>query len=115
MALFKTKEQRRQEKQAKLQQRVDELRTKNISAKDSYCKIDSFIFILKGFSVGNKCVIIHFIGPDTLKDHVSSVDIDLFHMRFGHTNFKKARVNFIRFRDELERIGLKLSKIETNG
>jgi hypothetical protein len=103
----KSKEKKEQELQAELIQ----LRLKYADEIDSYCKIDDFIFILKGFKIENNKIYVHFVYKDTVKDYINYLELYWFGMKYG-TNFKKARYQFIKFKEDLKKIGLKLEKIK---
>ena len=107
MKWFKTK----QEKNQLLQTELVNLITKYAEEINSYCKIDNYIFILKGFKIENNKIVVKFIDKNTPEDYINYAGIYWFELRHGHSDFKKARYQFIHFKDELKKIGLKLEMI----
>lgn len=107
MKWFKTKE----EKEKKLQAELIHLRTKYAEQTDSYCKIGNHIFIFKGFKIENNRIVVQFIDNYTIEGYINYLDLWFFDMKYGHSDFKKARFQFIQFKEDLKKIGLKLEKL----
>jgi hypothetical protein len=107
MKWFKTKEQKLKE----LEEELTNLNTKYSNEIDSYCKIREYIFILRGFKIEDNKIFVKYVDKNTPKDYVNSAPLYYFHVAFGHTDFKKARCEFINFKEDLKRVGLKLEKL----
>jgi len=107
MSWFKTKKQKEEELQAEL----NDLIIKYAEEINSYCKIYSYIFILKGFSIANNKICVEYIDKDTVEGCVNYIDLWWFEGKWGSIDFKKARFEFMRFKQDLKKIGLKLEKI----
>jgi hypothetical protein len=105
---FKTKEQKEQELQAEL----IHIRVKYKEEIDSYCKINNWIFILSGFKIEDNKICVQFVDKDTMKDYTNYLRLDWFEWKYGTLDFKKARYQFVKFRDELRKVGLKLELIK---
>ncbi len=105
--LFKSKE----EKQKNLEKELVELNNKYFKEINSYCKINCYIFILKGFKIENNKIYIQYIDKDTINGYVNNVELWFFELKYGTLDFKKARFEFIVFKDELKKIGIKLEKL----
>ena len=56
-------------------------------------------------------IFVKYVDKNTPKDYVNSAPLYYFHVAFGHTDFKKARCEFINFKEDLKRVGLKLEKL----
>lgn len=109
MAWFKGKT--KEEKTQGLQKEVDILTEKYKDEINSYCKIGNYIFILEGFKHDDKNICVRFIDKDTVEDYTNYLDIYYWSMKYGHSDFKKMRYEFIQFKNDLKKIGLKLEKI----
>lgn len=105
---FKTKK----EKEQKLQAELKALQDKYSEVINSYCKIGNYFFILKGFKIEDNKIYVRFIDEDTTTDCISYISLDGFWIQFGTLDFKVARYQFIKFKDDLRKIGLKLEKFK---
>ena len=103
----KTKEEKEQDLQAELIQ----LRVKYADEINSYCKIGKYIFILKGFNIEDNKIVVQFIDKDTVDGYTNYVELYWFNWKWSSMDFKKARFQFIQFKEELKKIGLKVEKI----
>lgn len=103
----KTEEEKKQE----LEEKAKALNTKYADEINSYCKIGNYIFILKGFKIENNKIVVQFIDKDTPKEYTNYIDLDWWDLKYGTIDFKNARYQFIKFKDELNKIGLKLEKL----
>lgn len=106
------KRKTKEEKQQELQKELDELNLKYQNEINSYCKINKFIFIFLGFMIRNNRICVNFIDKDTMKDCYSYLDIDIFRLKYDNVDFNSARFEFLKFKKNLEQIGLELKKIE---
>ncbi len=105
----KTKEEKKQE----LQNEVNKLNEKWKNEINLYCKIGNYIFILKGFKLDCKNnICIQFVDKDTVEGYVNFNTYDWFKLKYEQTDFNIARYQFIKFKDELLKVGLKLEKIK---
>ncbi len=105
---WKTKEQKKEE----LENKLNNLNIKYADEINSYCKIGSYIFIFCGFEIKEDKIIVLFKDKNTARGYLDYLDIGWFEMKWGTTDFKKARCEFIRFKEELAKIGLELQKIK---
>jgi hypothetical protein len=117
--IFKSKEERakiKEEKEASskqaLQVKIDFLKEKWKDEIKSYCKINGEIFILTGFVISDGQVCVAFQTVDCPEEYCEILSIQRWELKYGHSDFKLARVNFIRFKESLKTIGLQLVKIE---
>ncbi len=106
MKWFKTEKEKEQELQAEL----IHLRTKYAEEIDCYCKIGDWIFILKGFKILTDKILVLFRDKDTLEGYNDCVTLTSFQLKYDNMNFKKARYEFVKFHQNLKKIGLKLEK-----
>jgi hypothetical protein len=105
----KTKEEKFQE----LQLEVDKLNEKWKNEINTYCKIGNYIFILKGFKLdceNNICI--QFVDKDTPEGYVNFNRYSWFILKYEQRDFNIARYQFVKFKDELLKVGLKLEKIK---
>jgi hypothetical protein len=114
----KTKEEKQKEKEdkqrdnaQKLQAKLIHLRTEYAQEIDSYCKIGDLIFVFHGFKIHNSKIHVSYLTPECVPGYIKIENIVWFEMRHGTTDFKKARHEFLKFKDNLSKIGLKLEKI----
>jgi len=103
MGLFKTKE----EKQLELEQRLIELQNQFKDAIDKYHMVNKEVFILKGFKIKDNDINYIYLDKDTPKGYVNSLPYDIFKLRYG-INLEKAYYNWIEFKDNLEKLNLKV-------
>jgi hypothetical protein len=108
MSWFKSKT--KEEKIQELQKKVNELNEKWKNEINSYCKINNYIFILKGFKHDGKYVCIQFVDKDTPEEFISYNRYSWWELKYEQTDFNICRYQFIKFKDELKKIGLKLEK-----
>lgn len=104
--LFKSKEQ----KQKELQEELDKLQEKYSSEINSYCKIGDYIFILLGFKIDKNKICVKFEDKNTMPGYYTFVDMFWWELKWGFVDFKKMRLDFIKFKEDLNKIGLKLEK-----
>ena len=107
MKFFKTKE----EKEQKLQEQLIQLRTKYADEINSYCKVGNYIFILIGFKIENNKIVVEFIDKDTPEGLKNYIGLSWWEWKYDTADFKKMRYQYIKFKDELKKIGLKLEKL----
>ena len=104
MKFFKTQE----EKTKELQNELEELQKKFSRQINTYCKIGDFIFIFVGFKIRDNRIQVIFIDKNTLPDHNSMMDLYWFGQKYGHSDFERARIDMLRFKDDLKKINLTL-------
>lgn len=105
----KTKEEKIQD----LQKEVDELNEKYKDILNSYCKIGDYIFILLGFVLENNKIRVKYKDTKCVKGYYTVTDMYWFKQRHGGIDdFDKARYNFLEYKENLTKIGLKLEKIK---
>jgi hypothetical protein len=109
MGWFKRKT--KEEKVIDLQKEVDKLNEKYKDIINYYCKIGSYIFILKGFKVEKNEIVIQFKDKDTIEGYINYIPLSFFSLKYDTTDFKIARFQFIQFKENLKKIGLKLELI----
>ncbi len=107
----KEKEDKQIEKVQKLQAELIHLKTEYANEINSYCKMGNFIFVLHGFMIHDNKIKVQLITPEYLLGYYEYLDINVFELKYGTIDFKKARHDFLKFKDELSKIGLKLEKI----
>lgn len=110
--LFKTKEEKQQSKQQKideLQKQVEQLNIKYKGIINSVCKVKDYVFVLKGFKYEDGCNIVKMLVKDknTPTDCVTLKNYDLFEMAYG-IDLTEARSNWLIFRNDLEKLGIEL-------
>lgn len=110
MSWFKRKTQK--EKIQELQDEVDKLNIQWKNVINSYCKIGNYIFILKGFKHDEKQVCVRFIDKDTPKDYINYLPLWVFKAKYDIYDFNVARYQFVKFKDELNKIGLELKLLD---
>jgi hypothetical protein len=110
MILFKRKT--KAEKLQELQNEVDELNERWKEQCNSYCKIGGYIFLLEGFKHDGKYVCIQFIDKDTPKGYTNYNRLDWWKLKYGQVDFGVARYQFIKFRDDLNKLGLDLKRLD---
>lgn len=112
--ISKTPEQKlaKQQRLEELQQEVDALNLKYKDEINSYCKINSFIFIFRQFCIKNNEVCIMFLTDETIEGYVESLPYYWFEQKYGESDMTKARFNFLKFKTKLKNLGLELKQIE---
>jgi hypothetical protein len=105
------KRKTKQEKEQELQAKLTHLKTKYGDEINSVCMLNNWIFILYGFTIVDNKIIVQYADENTMPGYKVIMDIDLFEMTFGSTDFIKARHNFVEFKHKLNNLGLKLEKI----
>jgi hypothetical protein len=105
------KRKTKEEKEKDLQAELIHLRTKYADETNSYCKIGNYIFILRGFKIENNKICVQFVDKDTVEGYTNYLDLSWWSWKYETTDFKKMRYQFIMFKDELKKIGLKLEKL----
>jgi hypothetical protein len=103
------KEEKEQELQ-ELQGELIELKGKYAYEINSYCMIDNWIFILLGFTIENNEIKVVLKDKDTVVGYTKLIDIYWFRIN-DRRDFKQARFQFIKFKDDLKKVGLKLEKL----
>lgn len=106
------KRKTKEEKQQELQKELDELNLKYKNEINSYCKINNFIFIFLGFMIQDNRICVKFIDKNTLEDCSSYISMNGFWIKYDTVDFQSARFEFLKFKRDLEQIGLELKKIE---
>lgn len=109
MNIFKRKT--KEEKLQELQDKVDELNKQWEDVINCYCKIGNYIFVFKGFKHDGESVCIRFVDEDTPQECLNYMKYDSWILRYDKTDFNVARYQFIKFKDELSRLGLELKLI----
>ena len=107
MNWFKNKE----EKVIDLNKELILLIEKNKDSINTYCKIGQSIFMFLGFIIKDKQIVIKYKNENTLDGYNSLLDIDIWNLKYDELNFNKMRINFLKFKENLAKIGLKLEKV----
>jgi len=114
---FKSKEEKERELQLKKEKEEQELQTELIELKgkyadeiNSYCMIDNWIFILRGFTIENNEIKVVLKDKDTVVGYSKLIDINWFRIN-NRRDFKQARFQLDKFKDDLKKVGLKLEKL----
>ena len=107
--LFKKKP--KEEKEQDLQAELIALKVKYANEINSYCKIGSHIFILTGFSIVDNEIVVNYKDKDIAEGYQYNAPLSWFRLKYGTDDFKQAKYNFMLFKQELEKIGLKLETI----
>jgi hypothetical protein len=115
---FKSKSKKERELQLKKEKEEQELQTELIELKgkyayeiNSYCMIDNWIFILLGFTIENNEIKVVLKDKDTVVGYTKLIDIYWFRLKNDTRDFKQARFQFDKFKDDLKKVGLKLEKL----
>lgn len=103
MKLFKSKE----EKLAELEAELKSLNAEYADEINSYCKLKENIFIFLGFEIIDNEINYKYKSKNTLDGYVSYMPMP----HKGYIDFKRARVDFLKFKRDLGLVGLKLEKI----
>lgn len=103
MGLFKTKE----EKLKILEDKLIHLNDKFGDTFNHYHMVNKEVFILKGFKIKNGELFYVFLDKDTPKGYTNSYPINHLYDRFG-IDFRKTYYNWIEFKDNLEKLNLKV-------
>lgn len=104
----KTKEQKEQDLQSKLNQ----LQEKYKDVIKSYCMVGNHIFIFKGFEIKDNDIRILFYDENTPESMISSTPIWAWEMMWGNSDFKMYRMDWLLFKEKLKHFGLEIQKVE---
>lgn len=106
--LFKSKKEKQEELKIELQQ----LNSENESLLNTYCKLRHTIFIFKGFEIDDGKICVNYITSSTTKGYVTKLPFELFKTYEGFKSFHQSRINMIRFKEKLNKLGLELIETE---
>jgi len=116
MKIFKTKEERDLIKSKKLQLQnelleteVNELNSKYDNELKSYCMIGTYVFIFHKFIIKNGEIYIEFTDHNTPKRCIKRVPYDSSFLT--DYDLKELRLNWINFRNNIEKLGLEFNFI----
>jgi hypothetical protein len=105
--LFKCKEK----KENDLESKVIELNEKYKDEIDCFCKIGNYIFVFRGFKQEKGKIHVRYVDKETIPGYTSYAPLWLFEMKHEFSCFKEARFEFIKFKNDLNKLGLKLEKL----
>lgn len=109
MWLFKKKEKlSKEEISLKLKEQCDLLNQKYKEYFNNICKIDHLIFIFEKFSIRDNEIHLDFTQHNTIKDLISTISLWKWEFRYGNCNIEKYRINWLKFKGELESLGLEI-------
>jgi len=106
---LKPKQTQIEDKQAALENRLNALNFKYSDIINSYCKVNDNVFIFRGFKIKDGNISVCYFGKDSLEGYHNIIDLDFWEMRYGDSDFDKYRVNWLKFKESLEKIGLKIT------
>lgn len=101
------KKKTKEEKLKELNEELNILNQEHKSIINSYCMLDSYIFIFKGFSIKNDEIYINIVDDSTPKNLVNILPLWFYDLKYNKT-IKESRTNWIIFRDKLDKIGLEI-------
>lgn len=128
--LFKSKEERKKEKEEKIEK---ELKKKKEIEKQERAKLEeeleSFeekykeyfnkyafngkdIIVYRHPIILNNKLVMSFIRVETIKGHVDYKEIWRFNIAYGEGFLERHRYNYLKIKDQMEKLGLKIVKIE---
>ena len=107
MNWFKNKE----EKVIDLNKELILLIEKNKDSINTYCKIGQDIFMFLGFVIKDRQIFVKFKNENTLDGYNNLLDIDIWDLKYDELNFNRMRINFLKLKENLAKIGLKLEKL----
>jgi len=102
MKFFKTKE----EKRILLEKELEDLNLKYKKYLNSFCMIDTYVFIFKGFEINNNEITICYQDKDTPLNMYNLYPYFWWRQKYN-TNVDVARKNWVYHKDILERLGIK--------
>lgn len=118
--IFKSKEQKQKFKEVELQKKEVELQKelgdfiqKNKPYFDSYCFNGKDIIIYRTPAIVDGEVVLYFKDKDTPKGIIKSQNVRWLEMGYGENFMELHRMNFIRLKDQMEKLGISLTLKKT--
>lgn len=109
MKLFKSKEEKEFIKSQNLINEVNELNLKYKNELKSYCMIKTYVFIFHEFMIKDNELYIEFIDTNTPKGCVKQLPYDKSFLI--DYDLKELRMNWIIFKEKIERLGVEVNFI----
>jgi len=110
--LFKSKEEKQVDKQKELEKQLNEFIAKNKDYFNSYCFDGKNIIIYKEPQIKNNELVLWYIDINTPEGYMNCQPIWLFDLKFGNDFMKQHRINFIKLKDQMQKLGLSVTKIK---
>ena len=118
--IFKSKEERQkikelelQKKELELQKELDDFIQKNKPYFNSYCFTGKDIIIYRTTAIIDGELVLYFKDKDTPKGIIRSYSLHWLKMGYGENFMELHRMNFIRLKDQMEKLGISLTLKKT--
>ncbi len=110
-SIFKNKEVRQKESLNSAEQNIKILNDKYSDIINSYCMFYNYVFIFKGFCIKENIINIQFIDKDTPESYISLHKLWIWELKYGNSDLHTLRDNWLKFKKQLNGLGLKIDKI----
>lgn len=107
--LFKTKEEKQEDKQKSLEKELQEFTDKYKKYFNCYAFTGKDVVIYREPKIVENELVISVIRVDTPKGYVNYGLIWLLNLQYGEDFLKQHRHNFIKLKDQMEKLGLLLT------
>lgn len=110
--LFKSKKEKQVDKQKQLEKELEEFDNKYRQYFNSYAFNGEEIVIYKQPYIKQGEIVMGFITSDTLKEFQVVIPLWIMQSKYGKDFLRLHRFNYIKIKDQLEKLGLTVSKIK---
>ena len=110
--LFRTKEKKQENKQKSLEKELQEFTDKYKDYFNCYAFTGKEIVLYKEPKIVDNELVITLIKADTPKGYVKYLSVWFLNMTYGEDFLNRHRNNFIKFKDQMEKLGLSVTKIK---
>ena len=110
--IFKSKQEKEKIKEKSLQEQLEDFTKKYSNYFNSYAFNGKHIVIYKEPEIKDGKIILNYINKNTAKGYQNYAELWLFQLQYGEEFMKQHRNAFINLKDEFEKLGLKLEKVE---
>lgn len=110
--IFKSKQEKEKIKEKSLQEQLEDFTKKYSNYFNSYAFDGKHIVIYREPEIKDGKIILNYINKNTAKGYQNYAELWLFQLQYGEEFMKQHRNAFINLKDEFEKLGLKLEKVE---
>jgi len=112
--LFKTKKEKQEDKQKSLKKELEDFTEKYQKYFNCYAFTGKDIFIYHEPKILDNELVITLTKVDTPEGYVNNIPIWFFNLKYGENFLKEHKNNFIKLKDQMEKLGLSVTKIKEN-
>jgi hypothetical protein len=113
--LFKSKKKKQEDKQKSLEKELQEFTDNYKKYFNCYAFTGEDIVIYEEPVIKNNNIVMNYITRETPKGYVNNLPVWLLILKYGGDDFlKQHRHNYIKLKDQMESLGLSVTKIKKN-